>query len=102
MTPLSEETYLHWDVCCVTAPQRDITRTARVVEFLLDTIGTLERSIAEQVPGTPAEHRRYLEEVRTLGQLAGQYRLLTRDSDVDEMQDQLELLQRAHEIREGR
>jgi predicted transcriptional regulator len=73
-----------------------------VVEILLDTIGMLERSIAEQVPETPAEHRQYLEEVRTLGQLAGQYRLLTRDTDVDEMQDQLELLQRAHEIREGR
>jgi hypothetical protein len=73
-----------------------------VVEILLHTIGMLERSIAEQVPETPAEHRRYLEQVRTLGQLAGQYRLLTRDTDVDEMQDQLELLQRAHDIREGR
>jgi hypothetical protein len=73
-----------------------------VVEILLDTIGMLKRSIAEQVPETPAEHRRDLEQVRTLGQLAGQCRLLTRDTDVDERQDQLELLQRAHEIREGR
>jgi hypothetical protein len=62
-----------------------------VVEILLDTIGVLKQSIAQQVPETPAEHRRYLEEVRTFGQLAEQYRLLTRDTDVDEMQDQLEL-----------
>jgi hypothetical protein len=27
--------------------------------------------------------------------------LLTRDTDVDEMQDQLELLQRAHEVQRG-
>lgn len=85
-----------------TSPESTPETRDDVVEILLHTIGTLERSIDQQVPETPAEQRWYLEQVRTLGQLAGQYRLLTRDTDVDEMQDQLELLQRAHRITEGR
>ena len=36
--------------------------------------------------------------MRTLGSLAGQYRLLTKDTDLDEMESDLELLQAAKEV----
>ncbi|MDG5820210.1 hypothetical protein [Natronococcus sp. A-GB7] len=36
--------------------------------------------------------------MRTLGSLGGQYRLLTKDTDLDEMESDLELLQAAREV----
>ena len=72
-----------------------------VVQILLGVIGTLATRIDQHEPQTPEEHQLYLTQVRTLGKLAGQYRLLTRDTDVDEMHDQLELLQEAEAVRSG-
>ena len=45
------------------------------------------------------EERIQLERQRTLAQLASQYRLLARDLDLDEMDSELELLQRAQNLR---
>ena len=72
-----------------------------VVQLLLGIIGDLKMRIDRLDPETTEDDRLYLEHVRTLGQLAGQYRLLTRDTDIDEMQDRLELLQEAEAIQSG-
>ena len=69
-----------------------------VVQILLTVIGNLATRIDAQEPETTEEQELYLKQVRTLGQLAGQYRLLTRDTDIDEMQDELELLQQTDAV----
>jgi hypothetical protein len=69
-----------------------------VIQILLRVIGDLAMRIDNQNPETTDEHQLYLDQVRTLGQLAGQYRLLSRDTELDEMQDKLELLQETNAV----
>jgi hypothetical protein len=70
-----------------------------VIQILLRVIGDLAMRIDNQNPESTDEHQLYLDQVRTLAQLAGQYRLLTRDTELDEIQDDLELLREAKEVR---
>jgi len=48
------------------------------------------------------EERLQLTRLRTLGHLARQYRLLVRDEDIDEMEADVDLLQEAMELQEGK
>ena len=60
--------------------------------ILADAIRALDRSIDDEPPADPEAEARWLERMRTLRSLAGEYRKLEKDRDLDEMADELDLL----------
>ena len=62
--------------------------------LLAENIQALDERVQRKRDGevAPEEEQLQLKRLRTLAQLARQYRLLARDADVDEMETQLELL----------
>ena len=60
----------------------------------------LSRAIEAADPTTPEEERLQLRRYHELGYLANQYRKLKRDTDLDEMDDRLALLETDHEDEE--
>ena len=73
-----------------------------VLSSLSETMGVVSERIADSDPETPEEERLLIRWVRTQGYLAGQYRRLKADTDLDEMEDSLELLDRAQAFRGDR
>jgi hypothetical protein len=69
-------------------PRRD-----DVLSMLYAAMTDISTRIAAADPQTPAEERLHLKRGDTLAHLAGQYRMLKRDTDIDEMHDRLELLE---------
>jgi hypothetical protein len=61
--------------------------------ILADTIRALDRAIDDEPPADPDAEGRWLQRMRTLGRLAGEYRKLEKDRDLDEMAEELALLQ---------
>ena len=70
-----------------------------VLAMLGETMQDVRERIEASDPQTPEEERLLIRWVRTQGYLAGQYRLLKADSDIDEMEDSLELIDRAQDLR---
>ena len=68
------------------SPDRD-----RVIAMLEDAITRLHARLEEE-PSSSDDEALFLKRVRTLGYLADQHRKLTRERDLDEMADDLELL----------
>lgn len=69
-----------------------------VLAMLHETMQDVRDRIQASDPQTPEAEELLIKWIRAQGQLAGQYRMLKRDTDLDEMEDQLELLQRASEL----
>ncbi len=67
----------------------------RILGILAETIETVERQIDPDRTETLDEERLQIQWTRTLGYLTGQYRILMKDGDIDEMQGDLELLKLA-------
>lgn len=78
-------------------PERDA-----VLAMLQESMQEVRERIQASDPQTPEEERLLIKWFRAQGHLAGQYRLLKRDTDVDEMEDRLELLERASTVEGGR
>lgn len=78
-------------------PERD-----DVLTMLGETMQDVRDRIAASDPETPEEERLLIQWVRAQGYLAGQFRTLKADTDLDEMEDHLELLERARDLQEGR
>ena len=76
------------------------TERERVRQQLASTIDTVHERIQDADPESPDEEQMLIRWTRTLGYLSGQYRKLLKDRDLDEMQDELELLQRATDVTE--
>lgn len=70
-----------------------------VLAMLGETMQDVRERIEASDPQTPEEERLLIRWVRTEGYLAGQWRRLKADTDIDEMEDKLELLDRAQERR---
>ena len=84
-----------------TSPPTDpATERTEVRRQLADTIDFVRDRIRTAELETPEDERMVIRWVRAQGYLTGQYRQLLKDRDLDEMQDDLELLQRAQDIRE--
>lgn len=64
-----------------------------ILGMLLEVMETVEEQIAAAEPTTVDEQRLQLRRVHELGYLTNQYRKLKRDTDLDEMQEDLALLQ---------
>ena len=84
-----------------TADMRPTTSTGpdserdRILTLLAETIETVERQIDPDGAESLDEEKIQIQWVRALGHLSGQYRMLMRDGDIDEMQGDLELLKLA-------
>jgi len=60
--------------------------------ILADTIRTLDCAIDAEPPTDSDANQRWLARMRTLRALAGEYRKLEKDRDLDEMAEELDLL----------
>lgn len=73
-----------------TASDRD-----RILELLASNIESLNERIQRQPDDLdPEDEQLQLDRLRTLAHLTSQYRLLARDLDIDEMESNLELLEK--------
>jgi hypothetical protein len=76
------------------SPDDPVTERDEIRELLADNIRALnDRVERTRTDDLDAEtEQRQLQRLRTMAQLARQYRLLARDADVDEMEEDVELL----------
>lgn len=82
-------------------PEKSNTDREEVLSILEDAIHDVRDRTKEREVETPEDERMLIKWYRTLGTLSGQYRMLQRDTDIDEMEEDLELLQEAAELEEG-
>lgn len=73
-----------------------------VLGILSETMDVVGDRIDASDPETAKEERLLIQWVRAQGYLAGQYRKLKADIDIDEMEDSLELLEQAQDLRSDR
>lgn len=71
-------------------PDRDA-----VLDMLADTMAALQERIDAAEPEADDDEELHLKRVHELGYLANQYRKLQRDTDLDEMSAELELVKAA-------
>ena len=78
----------------------DTTEREEILAVLADQIRTVDRRIEEMDPdlGDMEAQQVQIKWTRTLGYLAGQYRKLMKDIDIDDMEEAMKLLQRANEV----
>lgn len=76
----------------------DQTDREEILSMIHETMEDLhDRILSATVDSMEAEEL-HLKRVRTLGYLANQYRKLKRDTDIDEMEDDLELLKTVEQM----
>ncbi|WP_394740143.1 hypothetical protein [Natronococcus roseus] len=68
-----------------------------ILSFLFAQIEFTHEHLEEMDLDSREDEELAIKWMRTLGSLSGQYRLLTKDKDIDEMQDELDFLQLAEE-----
>lgn len=85
------------------SPSSDEPTTEReeVLSMLADTMHNLHDEIEAREPMSIDEEELHIKRIRTLGYLSGHYRKLMKDTDIDEMEDELALLQEATDVMEG-
>lgn len=84
-------------------PEESDTDREEVLSILEDAIHDVRNRTKERAVETPDDERMLIKWYRTLATLSGQYRMLQRDTDIDEMEADLELLQEATDLgEEGR
>ena len=83
-------------------PADDAPQTERdeIKAILATRIRALDATIEAADPATDDEAHLNLRRIRELGHLAGQYRKLMKDTDIDELEDDLALLQEATDVME--
>lgn len=84
----------------MTAPAADdlgVSETDReaILAILEEAIHDVRNQATNHESDTLEDEQMQIKWYRTLGTLAGQYRMLQRDTDIDEMEAELELLQKA-------
>ncbi|MDG5761825.1 hypothetical protein QA600_21105 [Natronococcus sp. A-GB1] len=83
------------------APSEDADRSDReeIQQILSQNIQFIHNHLEEMDLDSTDDQELAIKWMRTLGTLSGQYRLLMKDADIDEMQDELELLQDARKVK---
>lgn len=74
----------------LTEPRDD---RSEILETLKEGMDDLQQAIETATPETPEEQRLQLQRYHELGYLANQYRKLQRDTDLDEMNQRMQLLE---------
>ena len=78
------------------------TERDEIESILATRIRALNATIEDADPDSIDEHYLHLRQLRELGHLAGQYRMLLKDTDIDELQDDMELLKESRDVMEDR
>ena len=78
------------------------TERDEIQTILTDQIRALNATIEDADPDSIDEQHLHLRRIRELGHLAGQYRKLLKDTDIDELQDDMELLKETRDVVEDR
>lgn len=73
-----------------------------ILALLVDTIETTYERIQAFEAETPEDQELLIKWIRALGYLTGQYRMLLKDEDLDELEETVDLLKDATRRREGR
>lgn len=76
------------------------TDREKVLGLLADTIDSTHGRIDDFEADTIEEQELLIKWIRTLGYLSGQYRKLLKDSDLDELQEDIGLLETVTDLRE--
>lgn len=86
----------------MTSPKSSADRTDRevVLALLAENIESTHERIDEFEAETPEEQELLIKWIRALGYLAGQYRKLLKDEDLDELRETADLLEAAERRRE--
>lgn len=71
-----------------------------VLSILEDAIHDVRNRTKEREVETAEDEQMLIKWYRTLGTLSGQYRMLQRDTDIDEMEAELELLRKGSDLRD--
>lgn len=79
-----------------TTPNDQSTRDA-ILEMLKEGMNDLSAAIETAEPAPPKEEKLQLRRYHELGYLANQYRKLQHDTDLDEMNERLDLLEKGFE-----
>lgn len=79
-------------------PEESETDRAEVLSTLKDAIRDVRDRTKEREVETPEDGQLLIKWYRTLSTLSGQYRMLQRDTDIDEMEVELELLHEATDL----
>ena len=79
-------------------PEESELDRKEVLSILEDAIQDVRNRTKEREVETPEDEQMLIKWYRTLGTLSGQYRMLQRDTDIDEMEADLELLQEAADL----
>ena len=85
-----------------TSPSDDEPKADRdeMLSLLADRVRALDATIDAHDPDSLDEEKLQLQRIQTVGSLTNQYRKLLKDTDIDEMEDELEFLQEAVDVRE--
>lgn len=73
----------------------DSTERDEILDMLADTMETTHTHIEESDWETEDEQELAIKWIRAFGYLSGQYRKLMKDTDIDEMEDELALVKTA-------
>lgn len=79
-------------------PEESELDREEVLSILEDAIHDVRHRTKERNVETPEDEQMLIKWYRTLATLSGQYRMLQRDTDIDEMEAELELLQKATDL----
>lgn len=78
------------------------TEREEVLSILARQIRAINERIQEYDIKESPDEQTLIKWTRTLGYLSGQYRKLMKDTDIDEMEADLEFLKQAKEVMDGR
>lgn len=78
------------------------TEREEVLSILARQIRAIDERIQKYDIEEGADEQTLIKWTRTLGYLSGQYRKLMKDTDIDEMEADLEFLKQAKEVMDGR
>lgn len=81
-------------------PEESETDREEVLSILENAIHNVRDRTKEREVETSEDERMLIRWYQTLGTLSGQYRMLQRDTDIDEMEENLELLEEAAGLRD--
>jgi hypothetical protein len=78
------------------------TEREEILSILARQIRAIDKRIEEYDIEESADEQTLIKWTRTLGYLSGQYRKLMKDTDIDEMEADLEFLKQAKEVMDDR
>lgn len=88
------------DMATLDADTDDQSTREEILALLKEGMDEVSAAVAATDPTTTEEEKLQLRRYHELGYLANQYRKLQRDTDLDEMEEELALIEQAREVKD--